>query len=804
MYCTRHQKEVNFFCTNSNCKDARLFCFCCIQNGMHISHSVDQKEINQINNFIQEIHEISQNLLQIVVKQQQLAQDTYNTLITGIKTKYQISIECFNKINLDQKTEVLNTMIKFKDEQKKQIEQQIQVLDNQYKQLHNFYQQLQLNITPNYLLIQKFQSPQVNQLKPFTQQQFQKQTPFVIIQPQQFQNLQAFPQDANQFNQNKQVSLQNTNQTQKLQFNQYQYQKQQQQNLLQDDKLKQTDLQMNYNDSTQNNNQVPQVLPFIQQQQFNPSNIQLNQNLFYQPLNIDNQKQIIKEQLEQLTRKCKLIEQKKENDSILKIYLYPRYQASQFKDISEFKTLIVIGETGVGKSTTINFFCNYYLGVQYDYPFRFLIVDETGDNFRNQAFSQTSEVLEYYLKGTDGKPGLRIIDTPGFGDTRGQAYDEQITKLITDKLEELDSLTLICFVIRSTLNRLTIPQKYVMNKLLQLFGNDVIENFMFLFTFADYDEPEALQALFFPGDKQHSASPVAKFIAQTKDPYWFKFNNSAFKGVGKPTIYKTLWDEAYDQFQQFYEEKILKTEFVSLKLTKEVIFERKQIQNIIIHLKPEIQKQLTLIDEIEVLVERIEKLSQQEFESKNFKISLKGFEIVKIDLKPKEYVTNCIKCNFDCHYPCSCGEYTRNCCAMSNGQCTVCEGKCNWQDHKNMSFRFEVKENVKEVVLEDLKKRHQELSKIKISKQDLLNQLNQDLLSNKQKCQGKIQQLLKSVKRLNEIALQPAISDVESEFIVYLIKEEEQQKKPGYEARIKNLQTIKEQQKWLIDQLNNK
>ncbi|CAD8084318.1 unnamed protein product [Paramecium primaurelia] len=239
--------------------------------------------------------------------------------------------------------------------------------------------------------------------------------------------------------------------------------------------------------------------------------------------------------------------------------------------------------------------------------------------------------------------------------------------------------------------------------------------------------------------------------------------------------------------------KILKTPFVSLKLTREVILERKQLQNIIIHLRPDIQNQLNLITEIENQVEIIQKLTTDQFESKNFKFSQKGYDIVKVDLKPKEYVTNCVKCNSTCHYPCAIPESKekQNCC------------KC-WEDHQNMSFRFEVKEKFTEVVLEDLKKRHQESSQIKLTKDYLKDQLSKELQKNKQKCQQKIQQLLQSVKKLNEIALQPAISDAETDYIVYMIQEEEQQKKPGYQKRIQVLKVIKEQWQWLMEQINQK
>ncbi len=47
------------------------------------------------------------------------------------------------------------------------------------------------------------------------------------------------------------------------------------------------------------------------------------------------------------------------------------------------------------------------------------------ENFNHsQAFSMTDSVNVYNIKPHDGLPPIKIIDTPGFGDTRGIAQDK--------------------------------------------------------------------------------------------------------------------------------------------------------------------------------------------------------------------------------------------------------------------------------------------------------------------------------------------------------------------------------------------
>ena len=44
---------------------------------------------------------------------------------------------------------------------------------------------------------------------------------------------------------------------------------------------------------------------------------------------------------------------------------------------SKAKTLVVLGETGSGKTTVLNAMCNYLLGVKKEDPFRYKVIHET-------------------------------------------------------------------------------------------------------------------------------------------------------------------------------------------------------------------------------------------------------------------------------------------------------------------------------------------------------------------------------------------------------------------------------------------
>ena len=108
----------------------------------------------------------------------------------------------------------------------------------------------------------------------------------------------------------------------------------------------------------------------------------------------------------------------------LKIYKYPS-QNFEIIDIIKCKNIIVIGETGSGKTTLINSFINFLMNIKLTDDFRYVLIDE-GQN-QNQKESQTSNINSYYiLPENKDFPPIKIIDTPGFGDTR-----ENLKKKIT-------------------------------------------------------------------------------------------------------------------------------------------------------------------------------------------------------------------------------------------------------------------------------------------------------------------------------------------------------------------------------------
>ena len=90
---------------------------------------------------------------------------------------------------------------------------------------------------------------------------------------------------------------------------------------------------------------------------------------------------------------------------------------------------------------------------------------------------------------SNDKHCINIIDTPGFGDTRGAVWDYKIFEMIKGCLTELQTLDYITLVVKATENRLASSSKHVYIKVQNLYADDLSERILGMFTFSDGAEP---------------------------------------------------------------------------------------------------------------------------------------------------------------------------------------------------------------------------------------------------------------------------------------------------------------------------
>ena len=461
-------------------------------------------------------------------------------------------------------------------------------------------------------------------------------------------------------------------------------------------------------------------------------------------------------------------------------------------DTQEYVVMLV-GETGAGKSTLINGMVNYILGVDWEDDFRFKLIVEEGRT--SQAHSQTTTITAYTIPHQQGSPfdgTLTIVDTPSFGNTKGIDSDKRIVEQIRTFFsmpgkKGIDHIHGIGFVTQALIARLTPTQRYVFASILAVFGKDIGKNILMMITFADGKTPPVLEAVDEAG------------IGYCKS---YKFNNSALytdqaawgqEAEVVSSFDKMFWDMGMASFKAFFKQ-LAYMEARSLQLTKEVLEERKQLEVIIQSLPLQIQAIWGKISTLQQEEHIMDRHKADIAANKNFKYKVKEPRIVKHETPPGLYVTYCTKCNFTCHQDCiyANNDDKRHCTAMRGGEhCTICKLKCHWSSHVNNSFWFEAQEVTVEKTYDELKKRYEAALSGKSRQENIVSMIRAEIATSYQEVFLMIRQAQQILQRLDEIALHPnPLSEVE--YIDLLIHTEEMDGGPGAAQRIKCLKSVRE------------
>ena len=94
--------------------------------------------------------------------------------------------------------------------------------------------------------------------------------------------------------------------------------------------------------------------------------------------------------------------------------------------------------------------------------------------------SKTKSATLYNVELGDLKIG--IIDTPGFGDSRGMAKDQEHSACIVNALKDEEYINCICLIINGRMTRISATLKYVLNEITAILPNTVLENVIVVFT----------------------------------------------------------------------------------------------------------------------------------------------------------------------------------------------------------------------------------------------------------------------------------------------------------------------------------
>lgn len=365
----------------------------------------------------------------------------------------------------------------------------------------------------------------------------------------------------------------------------------------------------------------------------------------------------------------------KSNHELVYNYFYDKFESNDYR---KAYIVLFVGKTGDGKSTGINAFFNVIKGIQLSDDFRFILIEEQP---KKKGESVTDGVHLYYLRDYENRP-LIIIDSQGYGDTRGRKYDEMINSAFQYVFSNvIDHINVVCFIANATASRLDILTKYIFISVTSLFSEDISPNLFILATHANRDTMNKGPAFVETIGSEEAFISINK---KMDEKFWYASDNKLifYRDTDKLSQY------SYNQLKELYEEKVKKIGPKGVKNSANVLNYRKQLTIEINKLnstfkillsensnlreqEKKIQEKKEKLTAINVNLkneeEKISKLKGKELEialkkmNENIENQLKSLKnqtlpqkklIKKADSSNK--YTICNECLRNCHDPCNC------------------------------------------------------------------------------------------------------------------------------------------------------
>ena len=268
--------------------------------------------------------------------------------------------------------------------------------------------------------------------------------------------------------------------------------------------------------------------------------------------------------------------------------------------------IVLLGETGVGKSTWINAIANYVAfqtlqdavdanGIKVYIPSQFLFTSESGavqkisigSNFENEvevAGHSTTQIPRAY-KLHIGKHLITLLDTPGIGDIRGFDQDNENLENILAHLSQFSEIHGICIFLKPNTARITTAFSLCIRVLLAHLHRSATENIVFCFT-------NARSTMYKPGDTHSILQMLLKDLVGPRlsisADREFYFDNEGFRvlacivngvSVNKEDFeaYSSSWDRTVsDTYRLFERVKMLKPHStnctIALNYARELVF----------------------------------------------------------------------------------------------------------------------------------------------------------------------------------------------------------------------------------------
>ncbi|KAI5616575.1 hypothetical protein C0J50_23874, partial [Silurus asotus] len=499
-----------------------------------------------------------------------------------------------------------------------------------------------------------------------------------------------------------------------------------------------------------------------------------------------------------------------QNDGLVRKWTFGQQDNTMYN-----KILLMVGETGTGKTTLINAMVNYILGVKFTDEVWFEITEEGGDNdMSDQSKTQTLNITMYEVFVRDNP--FTIIDTSGYGDTRGIEYDKQIAENLYTLFDSdfgVKEIDAVCLLVSPYENRLSDRQEYIFDALLSSFGKD-IENNIVIFITHSYGLPRTnvINAV--------KKAGIPCKTDEKNEPVHFLLNNcqSEERSLKYKKTLQTVWEQVEKTFADFFH-SLKEQNKKSLEQTKCVLSESKRLKACIFNLQKHIYfeacKSKELVQTQKALEENREKTKRNE----NCYFTVTTYYKEKVIIENASWwdrkATTCSVCEENCHENnCWFPPNAARCEVMVNNHCTVCTGKCHYSKHVQENKKYVTRSEETTMTFNDLKSKFKgkdtlasnikfdsktfdnvkdDIERKKKQKEEnicIKKKLKEELARNEKEKARLVEEACEVIVKLCEIALKP-----DSAFIVqcldFLIPRAEETGKEALAEKLTELRKIK-------------
>ncbi|XP_047481553.1 uncharacterized protein LOC125033984 [Penaeus chinensis] len=241
----------------------------------------------------------------------------------------------------------------------------------------------------------------------------------------------------------------------------------------------------------------------------------------------------------------------------------------------EVKSVLLLGETGAGKTLFLNAFLNKLFGVTAGDKIRLQLKDQMDTKDKKTTQSQTeytTAYIIYHQEGMTGPYNYMIIDTPGLGDTEGAEKDkinEQCLRFYLTDEKWISHINSVGLVWKGSEHRYDERKREILSRIKQLLGFDIKPFTDILLTFTTEKTVDAVKVVEASGIGYNQV---------------FNFDNKplyechAVK-TREDKLHRLMWDFMEESHGLFLEE-LNRREGVNLKITARLILTQMKLEDL--------------------------------------------------------------------------------------------------------------------------------------------------------------------------------------------------------------------------------